>query len=689
MSSAPLYWWYKIPFGRLVFCLAAGIILHWYLQLSLLLWLLLCAAAIIFFIIYSALPLQLKFRYNPYNGAWLQLLVVSLGALLSWENDIKNHPQWIGKSYSKGDLVMMRVEEPLVEKTNSYKAVCNTIAIGSKELLRKKNGKVIVYFKKEAAGQVQYGSQIFIKKELQEIRNSGNPGSFDFKRYCLFNGITHQVYLTEQDFFCLPRTDRNLFYSKILDIRQWVISVMRRFINGQREQGLAEALLIGYKDDLDKNLVQSYVNTGVVHVIAISGLHLGLIYWLLLMITKPIQDKKGFALLRLLVILSSLWLFSILAGAQPSVLRSSVMFSFMAWGSTIGRKTSVYNSLALSAFVLLVYQPYWLWDVGFQLSYAAVLSIVSFFKPVNNWFYFNNKILDFTWKLLAVTLSAQLLTLPVSIYHFHQFPTLFLFTNIVAVPLSSMILMGEIFLCAIYFLEPLAIVSGDVLSVLIRFMNEYIENMDSIPFAVWEGIYISLSQAIILSIFIISSCFTLIEKTKLSARLALLSLLLFLLINSFSLINAQQQKKIIVYNVPRQTSIDVIDGRKSYYYGDTIAVTDPFLRNFHIQPSRIKDRIIQTQKGNGNEFNFHGTQVCILDSTIKYLRSDKAVIDLLVLSKTPELYLKELTEQFLIRKVIIDASVPAWKSRLWKKDCDAMKIPCHVIQESGAFILEL
>src|SRR5207249_5898697 len=171
----------------------------------------------------------------------------------------------------------------------------------------------------------------------------------------------------------------------------------KKYISGEKEQGLDEALLIGYKDDLDKNLVQAYSNTGVVHIIAISGLHLGLIYWLLLLLTKPLKRRKKFNWLRLLLIISSLWLFSILAGGQPSVLRSALMFTVLAFGEVVLRRTNIFNSLAASAFVLLCINPFWLWDVGFQLSYAALLSILIFFKPVSNWFYFNNKIVSFLW----------------------------------------------------------------------------------------------------------------------------------------------------------------------------------------------------------------------------------------------------------------------------------------------------
>src|SRR5205814_10361966 len=155
-----------------------------------------------------------------------------------------------------------------------------------------------------------------------------------------------------------------------------------------------------------------------------------------------------------------------------------------------------FNPLAFFAFVLLCINPYWLWDLGFQLSYAAVLSILIFFKPIYNWFYVKNKVLDFIWKLNAVSIAAQLLTTPFSIYHFHQFPNFFLLTNFIAVPLSSLIVLGEILLGVVSFIPVIATFIGKILSWLIWIMNSYIERIEILPFSLWDGLQISILQTI-------------------------------------------------------------------------------------------------------------------------------------------------------------------------------------------------
>ena len=195
-------------------------------------------------------------------------------------------------------------------------------------------------------------------------------------------------------------------------------------------------------------------------------------------------------------------MFSLLAGGSPSVLRSAVMFSSLVIGETVSRKSSVLNNLGISAFFLLCYDPYWLWDLGFILSYSALLSIVLFMKPIYHFYITDNKIIDSVWKLNAVTLSAQILTLPVLIYYFNQFPNLFLITNFLAVPLSGIILTGEIMLCAVYFIEPMALMVGKLLNLLIKVMNGIVVYTDSLSFSSTKNIHINFLQVVLLYVFI-------------------------------------------------------------------------------------------------------------------------------------------------------------------------------------------
>lgn len=684
--------WNKAPFIRLLLPLMAGIIIQWYLPFTFDLLLIVMISCIFIILLYFFFSLKNRFRFAIVHGVLVNIMVFSAGSILVWINDIRHDDNWFGNHYKNESIVIAQLEEPVIEKPNSYKALSSTQHVSSNTGNKTVNGKAIIYFQKDSSlKSLNYAARIVFRKSLQEIKNSGNPGTFDYKTYCLFNGITHQVYLSKKDFIILPEKQNSFFKSFIFDCRSWVLKTIRQYILQKKEQGLAEALLIGYKDDLDKNLVQSYSNTGVVHVIAISGLHLGLIYWLLIMLTRPLSKNKKTSFIRLVLIILCLWWFSILAGAQPSVLRSAVMFSFLAAAEVLSRRTSIYNTLALSAFFLLCYNPFWLWDVGFQLSYTAVISIVAFFRPVYNLFYCKNKLVDMIWKLNAVTISAQLLTLPISMYHFHQVPTLFLFTNLVAVPLSSVILFAEIILCLVFFIEPVANILGSLIQWLIWLMNSYIERFDQLPFSIWDKISVNISQTIFLSACVIFFMYWLMENKRIFMWATIAGLLGFTIIESFTSHKLSQQKKLIVYNVPKHKAIKLVSGNEYFLIGDSMVKQDKQLQNFHIMPSHVMFRLKSEKEFVcSRQFIFNNQRILLIDSSLKNKTSiKKDTIDLLILSSNPKLYISQLHSNFVIRKIIIDGSVPQWKSRLWKKDCDSLRLSYHDVSEKGAFVMNL
>lgn len=686
----------KAPFTRLLFPLIAGIITQWQLQLTLKIWLLVFSLSLLLLLTLFLLPPFEKFQYTSVNGFFIFIIFFTLGAGIAWNKDIRHNKYWLGNSYRATSAILVSLDEPLSEKTKSYKAIASVQVMVDNHEIFPVRGKIIIYFQKDSSlSQLNYGSRVYFQKPLQLIKNSGNPAGFNYKRYCLFQDISHQVFLRPGEFELLPGKTGSWFKKFLFSTREKVLTMLRKNIKGEKEQGLAEALLIGYKDDLDKNLIQSYSNTGVVHIIAISGLHLGLIYWLLIQIFKPLQKRRTSRWLRPVLIISSLWLFSLLAGGQPSVLRSAVMFTCIVLGENLTRKISIFNTLAFSAFLLLCYNPYWLWDAGFQLSYAAVLSIVIFMKPVYNWFYFKSKLPDYIWKLNAVTIAAQFLTLPFSLYHFHQFPNFFLFSNFIAVPLSSGILLGEILLTAISIFPAAAILLGKILSGMIWLLNTTIEEIDSFPFAVWNGVQVSIIQVILLFIFIAGFGSWLMDKQKAGFKTSLIAMFLFFALRSYSFYQANNQQKIIFYNVPQHLAIDFIDGRNYFFKTDSSLLKDNFLQNFHIKPSRIQLRLKPTEHSapffiSENYVQFGQQKFIIIDRNFNFENPPRPVrVNALILAYNPKIYLKQLTGIIQPDIIVFDASNPAWKIKYWIKECAALGIPYYNLSEYGAYIVNL
>jgi competence protein ComEC len=357
----------------------------------------------------------------------------------------------------------------------------------------------------------------------------------------------------------LPGKETGAFQSFIFSLRSYIVQTIKKYIHGSnQETGIAEALLIGYKEDLDKDLVQAYSNAGVVHIIAISGLHLGLIY---VMLTKllnwiPLIRKNKF--IKMLLLLGCLWIFSLLTGASASVLRSAVMFTFIVVGKNYFTQSSVYNSLAASAFLLLCYDPYFLWDVGFQLSYLALIGIVGLQQPLNRLLYCKQSWLEKIWSMFTVTLAAQISAFPICLYYFHQFPNLFFITNMLAVPLSTIILFAEIFLIAVSGLNFIAVYTGQLTGFMIRIMNKIITGLNSFPYSVWDNIYANIYTTWALYLFVFGLCGWLIYKSNIAFRIAIFSLFFYTSFHVLAYLKVRKQVSMIVYNIPKCRAIDFI-----------------------------------------------------------------------------------------------------------------------------------
>jgi len=680
--------WLQAPFMRLLPPFITGILVQWYLPIPVAILLSILVTTFVLLPGFSLLPLQYRFRLRMATGLLVMLICFSLGALVLHFHNVRGKKDWFGQPVFERTACLAVLDEEPVEKTNSLKAIASvTYRLGQSAVST--SGKLIFFFKKgEGFEKLGYGTRILFASSPQAIRSSNNPGAFDYSAYCLRSGITHQVYGGKDVFTILEGGGGSQIGYLINAIRRWVLRVLRRNIKDPKDCGLAEALLIGYKTDLDTELVQAYSNTGVVHVIAISGLHLGLIYSLLMFLTKHFHSGAS-AWIRLLLILAGLWIFSLLAGAQPSVLRSAVMFSFLAVGGVIDRRGSVFNMLALSAFFILCFNPYWLADAGFQLSYAAVLSILLFYKAVYKWCYFPNKLVDGIWQLCTVTLAAQLLTLPVSIYLFHQVPTLFLLTNLLAVPLSSLILLGEILLCVVSPLTPLASLLGSVIEMGIHLMNAYIDRLSQISFALVQGLFLTTLQAMLLTALLVFFFLWLSRPTVMLLYLSLLAFFGLGIESGRRKFSIDSQQHLVLYSVPKQSWLELICGRSSLAIGPNDLRFNEAVYKFHLAGAQLLHGNRTSKFHAGMRYLiFGGKKIWVTGKDISCRPPRGDSIDILVVT-APAVQLEQLTELYSIGKVLVDGQISARQRALVSAECEKLHIPFHDTERYGAFILNL
>ncbi len=686
----------RMPFVRLLIALTAGILLQWYVSVSLLIWFISFAAVSGCFGLFFVLPSYQQFRLQWLRGVLVLLLLTICGGILCFVQNPHHQTHHYTNVYQDGDVAVATISEPLVIKNKTYKATATVTAVYHKQKCLPVTGSIIVYFEKQNINPLLgFGSQIVFTRSLQTINPTGNPAAFDYARFLLFQGITAQVYLKSNEYKIVQQQQAYSLQSFLNGTRSYVIKTIQIFIPNKKESGVAEALLIGYRNDLDKQLVQSYSNTGVVHIIAISGLHLGMIYGFVLLLFSSFKNKKWYRFVVPVVALVVLWLFTLLAGAVPSILRSAVTFSFIAFGMFINRKTNIYNTLAASAFCLLVFNPFLLWDVGFQLSYAAVISILLFTKPISNCVYFQNKALNKLWQLSCVNIAAQIFTLPLVLYYFHQFPLLFLFNNLLVIPLSEIILFIVVLLVAIGKFSLLAILVGKISGVLLWLMNTIIERTEKIPFSLLSNIKVDVVQALLLYIIIVLLAVWLLYKLPRFFMYALSLFFVFVIYISVDVWKAVHQHKLIVYNINQHTAVDIVSGKTKLCFYDNLLQNDTDANNFYLKPARIALRV-------KNDFNqslsfdknwaIQSSQKTILIlsqplSTLHFRSKTKA--DIIIITNSAKPLMSDLQKAFDCSLIVADNSIPVRTAKKWKQDCDSFRVRFHSIPHNGALVLDL
>lgn len=683
--------WKTTPFLRIIFPLLAGIICQFYLEFAINILIVLFCAILLMLAGISFLSVNIKFRLKIFNGIFLQLLIFCIACIFTFKSDARNSKNWYGNFINDSSVLIIKLNEPLVKKRTTGKAEAK-IEFVINEKSYEVEGKILVYFTKDEKVDLKYGQRIIINKKLIEIQNSGNPGAFDYRRYSKFQGIFQSVFLGPNDYKILdlkPSYTKTLLFSS----RNYILKILSKHIKDGKVLGIAEALLIGYKENLDKDLLQAYSNTGVVHIIAISGLHLGLIYIVLVWLCNRIKFLKKNKFLNVFFILTCLWLFSFLTGGSASVLRSALMFSCILIGTNYFKKSSTYNTMAASAFLLLCYNPFYLWDVGFLLSYLAVLGIVWIQYPLYHSLYIKNKHLRSLWNMVSVTVAAQIMAFPLCIYFFHQFPNMFILTNVVAVPLSTIILFAELFLVIFSWL-PLIEYVGMLTGFLLKMMNSYIEWCDSFPFSVTDFIYADVLSTWLLYGIVLCLCSWIIFRNKKYFAFVILFSLTFICNYTYENYKAVNQSFLVIYNVPGKKAIDFFSGKQYFFSGDSSLQKNGMLRNFHLKPGRIKAMSKECSikfsnlKQSEGFINFNGKKILNIDSTLKFEpQLNRINVDILLISNNTKNKIKDILIAVSPQVIVLDGTNNLWTIATLKKECEDLHLRYHSVSQDGAFIL--
>lgn len=391
--------------------------------------------------------------FGLYRKRWLfgmsvTFFFIALGLLISQlhQNGFASNKYY--QPDLSGSYLVQLLDEP-AEKRNSYVVSAKIISNSDSTSLDHSSLGLMLYVEKSRAStELQYGDQLLIATEIKTVDAPKNPYQFDYRRYLKISGIHFQAY-ADSSSWQLYSTNQGWF------IVSWAVAFRKTMLNhieswslGEKEAAVAKALLLGYRGDIDGDLLNAYSSAGAMHVLAVSGLHIGIVYMLAFYALFFLRRWKYGQVLTTAILMILLWGFALITGLSASVVRAATMFTFVAIGTGLNRHTSIYNTILGSAFFLLLFNPSFLFNVGFQLSYTAVLGIIwiqpqlySIWNPVN-WLFRQ------FWGITTVSIAAQLATFPLALFYFHQFPTLFLVSNWIAIPLVTILMyLGVIALC--------------------------------------------------------------------------------------------------------------------------------------------------------------------------------------------------------------------------------------------------
>lgn len=548
----------QIPFLRPTVLLAFGILIGSILDFPILL--LLTISASLFFILLF-INKNYTFRIFTLFGIGIHLLFIFIGLLIY---EIYNtRPVFI----ENGNYTATILEKPQ-EKKNSYKSVIKLSTIKNDSTIFQSNEKILIYFEKHnRAKKLIPGDNIIFSTTPQQIKNYGNPFEFDYKKYLERKKIYRQLYLATNSWQYSESTSKPTLTIRAEQFREKLLEIYRSQKLGKNELEILSALTLGYKRDLDPETKRVFSASGAMHILAVSGLHVGIIFWVITLLFGFLRKQNTGRLLFVIISIVLLWSYAFITGLSPSVMRASTMFSIFVIGENISRKPNSYNSLAASAMFLLLFNPNNLFEVGFQLSYSAVFGILFLQSKLSKLITVNNKFLKFFWTLLTVSIAAQISTFPLTAFYFNQFPTYFWITNLIIIPAVMVLIPLGISLLIFAKVPILSVIISSVVQFIIKWCYIILSQIEQFPFSVHE-----ISVHTIQLFFLLGALFSLylfLKSYRVKYLKAILAFVLSISISSFALQNqTNRTTKIIVYNNPKNPTIQLIRGKTNYIFSE-------------------------------------------------------------------------------------------------------------------------
>lgn len=595
-----------------------------------------------------------------------------------------------------------RVYDYPTERPNSIRTVLELqYQFGDSAASHPVSGKVMAYFpKSDSAFALHYGDLIAIPAPIREVMPPLNPEEFDYRAYLGRKGITGQVYLKDEDWFDLQTNDANPIYAFSYRFRDVLLTSLHRSGLSDNEFGVAAAILLGYDDYLADEVRKNYVAAGSMHILCVSGMHVGIIYLLASFLLGFLNRKKWQKTLKQLLLLALIWFYALIAGLSPSILRASLMISFVVIGEMIRRKGFIINSIAASAFILLCINPNNLFEIGFLLSYAAVLGIIVLQRPIYNLMYVKNKLLDKAWQITAVALSAQIATIPFTLFYFQQFTTYFWLSNLFMTPISFIVVISGMILLLVSWIPYVNTLVGYLVWGAVYVMNWVVAKIESIPYSIIKGLYINDFEFAVLLVTLLLLMLTFMLRKRRLFIAMLASLLVVMTSLTIRMYNSDHQQGMTIFSLRNHTAIDYIWGGEHVLLADSALMADESTVDYSLKGAWSKRHLSHHPQVIGFEENYANDYLCkksnlvSFDNKLLAIWEDQGIgdslsfrlpVDYLLIVGKQKPDVRSVVNGYEAKLLLIDGSVPRYLAEKWMDQARSFDIPYYNIGE-GAFL---
>jgi len=593
--------------------------------------------------------------------------------------DDANYSNYFYKKSMEISKVVLKVDNVLKSSSFHHKYQVKVLQVEH----QKTRGIALLNIEKDSfSTPLKVDELIVVKTDFSELNAPLHPHQFDYKKYLKNQGIRQQFFVGKADFLSIGFGSRTLKgWSE--EFREFVQFSIGKYNFQSNELAVINALLLGERKGISRELLTDYSNAGAIHILAVSGLHVGIIMMLLLKLFSFLTYFKNGKTVQTILIILILWVFAFIAGLSASVVRAVTMFSFLAIGQQFGGKKIILFSLFSSMFFLLIFKPLFLFDVGFQLSYLAVLGIITIQQKVYHFIQFKSKVIDFFWQLITVSLAAQMGVLPLSLYYFHQFPGLFFLSNMVIIPFLGFILMTGILviLLASFQIAPIFLVDfyGGVISVMNRFVS-WISRQEAF---LWKDISMSFGLLLASYGILFFGVRLLMHFTSKRVLYFLTSVILFQSVILIEKSQRNQKSEWIVFHKPKQTIVGFRDENKVTFVHtvDSIQSLNSIVNSYKIGEN-VKASFVKQQLN----LYFYKNQPILLIDSLGIYQLQNLNKPIVLLQNSPKINLERMIKTLQPIQIIADGSNYKTYMARWEKTALQLQIPFHYTGEKGAFI---